>query len=571
MSDNDKKLKFILAMTKHGLKHFDGGGSVLGGPAPGAMTNATNPNTGFTGTIGGILGLNNNFQASSANVQAGANQDQLNNAYKGVSNALAGQQGFANALVPQGNQGMAAQTALSNQLAAQANGQGPNVAKNQLNQATGANVANQASLMAGQRGASGNVGLMARQAAQQGAQTQQAAAGQAATLGAQQQIAAQQSLAGLSANQIAQQGQASTNYSQAQQNEQNILQNANTSYNNANVGMQSNINNVNAQTSASNQNESNGIMGGLMKGVSSISSLFGAEGGQVKRMADGGESDDSDHEPEQSEISSDLKAPAQESQPSLGSFSSSSSSPSNGPSIPSTASNPSNNSNVIADSMGSSGGGSSGGGSGMGSLASLAMLAAAQGGQIHKGYLQRFAAGGISGNPLVQTSSPSAPQSFAGQWLNSSTAASSGPTVQATSALPAFQAVDWSGGPQKKKQTPMGKTDNASSNKNISGDDSIISGGDAMADNTSNYSIPAAAKGGMVKNLKQGGRVKADNLKEKAKVRGNSYSNDTIPAMLSEDEVVIPRDVMQSKDPVKNAAKFVQAILAKKRVGLKRK
>jgi len=49
-----------------------------------------------------------------------------------------------------------------------------------------------------------------------------------------------------------------------------------------------------------------------------------------------------------------------------------------------------------------------------------------------------------------------------------------------------------------------------------------------------------------------------------ASVKGNSYDNDTVPAILSPGEVVIPRDVMQSKDPAQEAAKFVAAILAKK-------
>lgn len=49
----------------------------------------------------------------------------------------------------------------------------------------------------------------------------------------------------------------------------------------------------------------------------------------------------------------------------------------------------------------------------------------------------------------------------------------------------------------------------------------------------------------------------------KASVKGDSYKNDTVPAMLSPGEVVIPRHVMQSDDPANSAAKFVQAVLAK--------
>ena len=71
-----------------------------------------------------------------------------------------------------------------------ANGTGPNPAAAQLAQATGANTANQASLMAGQRGAGANVGLMGREIAQQGAANQQNAIGQAASLQANQSLGA---------------------------------------------------------------------------------------------------------------------------------------------------------------------------------------------------------------------------------------------------------------------------------------------------------------------------------------------------------------------------------------------
>ena len=135
--------------------------------------------------------------------------------------------------------------------------------------------------MAGQRGSSANAGLLARQAAQTGAATQQTAAGQAATLQAQQQLAAQQEQQNLASTQVGEGATAVQNLNQQQQNEQNILQGANTSLNNAAVGMQSNINNVNSQTAAANQNQSSNIMGGLMSGISSISSMF-AKGGMIK-------------------------------------------------------------------------------------------------------------------------------------------------------------------------------------------------------------------------------------------------------------------------------------------------
>lgn len=50
----------------------------------------------------------------------------------------------------------------------------------------------------------------------------------------------------------------------------------------------------------------------------------------------------------------------------------------------------------------------------------------------------------------------------------------------------------------------------------------------------------------------------------KANVSGDSYSNDTVNAKLSPGEIVIPRSVVNSNDPVNNAARFVAAVIAHK-------
>jgi hypothetical protein len=62
--------------------------------------------------------------------------------------------------------------------------------------------------------------------------------------------------------------------------------------------------------------------------------------------------------------------------------------------------------------------------------------------------------------------------------------------------------------------------------------------------------LAAAAKGGSV-----GG---------KAKVSGDSSKNDTVPAMLSPGEIVIPRSIVQSESPEKDAANFVAKELSKR-------
>lgn len=288
-----------------------------------SVINSVNPFPGLQNSV------QNQFQAQGAPIQAGTNADQLNSAYgqvqnglglqQGIVNQAAGQNGFANQSNVFGQQQqLAAQMAQENglgnqQRAAQgftsiANGTGPNLAQSQLNQTTGQNVANQAALMAGQRGASANAGLLARQSAQQGAATQQQAVGQGAILQAQQQQnalnnlgnigtsqvgqqqAQQQNLQNVAANQINTQGQAVTGYNTAAQNAQNTLQGANSNFNNTSVGSQSNVNNVNAGISQGNQTASTNLEGGVFNGLASAAGPLSAPlKGLAGGFADGGE------------------------------------------------------------------------------------------------------------------------------------------------------------------------------------------------------------------------------------------------------------------------------------------
>jgi hypothetical protein len=68
--------------------------------------------------------------------------------------------------------------------------------------------------------------------------------------------------------------------------------------------------------------------------------------------------------------------------------------------------------------------------------------------------------------------------------------------------------------------------------------------------------------GAIVGLLAEGGKVPG-----KPKVDHNAYKNDTVPTMLTPGEVVIPLNVMNSADPVKNAAAFVAEHLAKHQKG----
>jgi len=236
---------------------------------------------GLFDAIGSIFGGANN----NANYTAqGLSPDQLNAAYGLTNNAISQQQGLANQLGAQGAQGMNAQTQLGQALLAQSQGQGPNPAAAQLNNTTGQNIAAQGALMAGQRGAGANVGLMARQAANQGAATQQNAVGQNAVLQAQQQLAAQGQLQNLAANQINQQSGAVGNLNQYSLANQGQL-----------TGLQANQNSTNEAMASTNANNSSKGIGGLFGGIAGAAMGSGLLGSGLQNMVtpqpkyDGGE------------------------------------------------------------------------------------------------------------------------------------------------------------------------------------------------------------------------------------------------------------------------------------------
>ena len=239
---------------------------------------------GFFNEIGTLFGggpNNAQFTASGTNILQPSTVDQANQLYGQTQSGIAQQQAMANALAGQGTQGMGSQSALTAALQQQMAGQGPNPALAQLANTTGQNVANQAALMAGQRGAGGNVGLMARQAAQQGAATQQQAVGQSAVLQAQQQLAAQKQLQDLAASQVGQQQTGLNALNQATQGaQQNTLSGINAQ-NNANVSMQGNINASNAGMAQTNANNAARATSGLLANIPVVGKLFGADGGLV--------------------------------------------------------------------------------------------------------------------------------------------------------------------------------------------------------------------------------------------------------------------------------------------------
>lgn len=233
------------------------------------------------------------FQAQGAPLQTPATTGQANTAYDQTQEGIKQQQAFLQALQAQGGIGnqqnvFNQQQATAGQLQNIANGQGPNPAAAALNQATGANTANQASLMAGQRGAAVNPGLVARMAANVGAANQQNAVGQTATLEAQQQLAGinaltgqQANLANTAAQQVGQQANATQNYNAAAQGQQQNLLNSINQQNANQVGMQSNINNANAGVAGINAKNQANMLNGIIGGAGTATEAVFADGGQV--------------------------------------------------------------------------------------------------------------------------------------------------------------------------------------------------------------------------------------------------------------------------------------------------
>lgn len=431
--------------------------------------------------------MNDLFGANqqSAPIQNIATPDQANQAFGNTQQGLAQQQAFTQALMGQngiGNQAsvFGQQQALANQLQDQANGQGPNPALAQLNQTTSQNIAGQNALMAGQRGASSNAGLIARQAAMQGGNLQQQAVGQAATLGAQQQIAAQNALMGQQANmanlstqQIGQQQNALQAYNQGAQNQQSNLLGGINAQNQINAGIQA----QNAKNNAKFAGMALGSAGSL---------LSAASGGEVRK-------------------------------------------------------DPYTN---------------------FGSLAtpnqSLPPIDT-------KGF-KPFADGGA-----VQT--PNGPQSFAGQYLRSSIG--SGSYTPDTSS--GYEDKDLNKSSQgiidKFKgmgggAPAIGQTVGAGAGAGASaGMEAGLGAGAATGAEAASLGSMVAEAAPMVAVLNKGGGAFA-NRKEpvpgKPKKKGDNLENDTVKALLSPGEIVLPRSVTQSNDPINNAAKFVAAIMAKK-------
>lgn len=242
-------------------------GNLLGGAATLPFDAAGTIVQGFNPLLKGLVSPPNgaSFQATGAPIVNPVSEGQIKGGFdqnNELIKALLSQNGIQN------------QSNVFDQVQGVANGTGPNPALDQLNNSTGQNVANQAALTAGQRGGSANVGLLSRNAGQQGGAIQQQSAGQAALLSAIQRLNALGQLGGIAGQQVGQLESA------VQTNTGQLLGGANIQ-NQANIGNQSNLNETNQrQAGINSQNQAN-LIGGVFKGASAAAAPK-AHGGEIE-------------------------------------------------------------------------------------------------------------------------------------------------------------------------------------------------------------------------------------------------------------------------------------------------
>lgn len=250
--------------------------------------------------LGGLAGGSGGGDIRGVNLTSQQGDPWSVQAHQQSLDALQQQQQFLQALQAQGgvaNQSSVfqQQQALANQLQQNAAGQGPNPAQAMLANQTGQNVNQQAALMGSQRGTSANAGLMARQAAMQGANIQQQGVGQAAAMQAQQQLAAQSqlqqqqaSMAGLAGQQVSNLGQAQQMGMSGTQGEQGIIQQGVNAFNSANVGAAGGQ----QQAASSNYGTNMGMLMGAAKGAAGAfmgaAGAGKAHGGMIDSYSNGG-------------------------------------------------------------------------------------------------------------------------------------------------------------------------------------------------------------------------------------------------------------------------------------------
>jgi len=251
-------------------------------------TTALGTAAGIAGAVGGAASLvgglvggkeDENYGGANLNTETGVSPTLAGNQNQ---EALNYQKSFVDAL---GSQGITNQNNVYSQLQGIANGTGPNPAQAMLNQATGANVANQAALMAGQRGASQNVGMIARQAGQQGGALQQQAAGQGATMQANQSLNAIGQMGNLANTQVSQRANAINAYGQQTNAQQQNALNAIAAQNSAAVAARGGAESLNAQAAARNAGALRSTLGAGASAIGQAANVLAQPGAQPAAQA----------------------------------------------------------------------------------------------------------------------------------------------------------------------------------------------------------------------------------------------------------------------------------------------
>ena len=413
------------------------------------------------------------YQAGGTNIMSPTSVGQATTAYDQTQQGLANQQAFLQAL--QGQNAIQNQTALTGTLQNMVQGGGPNPALTQFNRTQGQNLAATNAAIAGARGGAANPAAVARTAARAGMDANMKAATDAATLKQQQQLGAINALGGQLSGQVSNLGGAAKDYSTSAQSQQSNLLNSIAQTNQANVNMQSNINQANAQVAGINAgNVGRGVMnsiGGLGQGL--ITTVLGATGGKVKH-------DQIGHNPKAYASGGGVQAPSLDFGQRLGQNMKKAFEPTE---------------DQKKDSM-------------------------------HEfGYDLGSALGkGIKG--LFGSSSETLPASNMPE-------STPNPLAQPKIGMPEEQ-----------------QTMNAAHGGKVP----------AMVSPGEKYLTPHQAKGVLKGHVNP---MEGKTIPGKAKVKGDSYDNDTVPVTLEEGGCVIPRSVLQSDQPMKNAIKFVHEHMRK--------
>lgn len=263
------------------MADLNGTGALTGAASGAAAGAAFGPwGAAIGGVAGGLIGLFSSPGPKPADIKDPVTGQQITDA---AGNVIASQQqmsAFLNGL--QGQNGIQNQSQVYQQLQDVAAGKGPNPAQAQLAQATGANVAAQGALMAGQRGTNSNVGLASRQIAQQGAATQQQAAGQAATLQANQSLNALGQAGGIAGQQVNEQQNALNALNATTLQNQGQLLGAAADFNKTKVS------NDNGAIAQGQQANTYNTLGGLAQGAGAVATAFGAGGTNMGSAPSGG-------------------------------------------------------------------------------------------------------------------------------------------------------------------------------------------------------------------------------------------------------------------------------------------